>query len=93
MRELKHVIEQLFVLRDGVIFRMDDLPATINQRKSVFNPFSDGELPLQEIEKRYIRYVLLRTKGIRHQAASILGINRKTLSAKIKKYGLGHDLE
>ncbi|MCD4716274.1 MAG: sigma-54-dependent Fis family transcriptional regulator, partial [Desulfobacterales bacterium] len=41
-----------------------------------------------ELEKRYIRFVLRRTKGKKKEAADILGINRKTLGMKIKKYGL-----
>ena len=40
------------------------------------------------MEKRYIEFILHRTKGLRQQAADILGINRKTLAIKIKKYEL-----
>jgi DNA-binding NtrC family response regulator len=40
------------------------------------------------MEKRYIQFVLRRTRGKRQDAARILGINRKTLTAKIKKYNL-----
>jgi len=50
--------------------------------------FSEESFSLEELEKRYIQFVLRQTKGRRQEAARILGINRKTLAAKIKKYGL-----
>ena len=50
--------------------------------------FSEEPLSLEELEKKYIRFVLRRTKGKKTEAADILGINRKTLGIKIKKYGL-----
>ena len=40
------------------------------------------------MEKRYIKFVLKYTKGKKTEAARILGINRKTLTLKMKKYGL-----
>jgi two-component system response regulator AtoC len=51
--------------------------------------FSDEYYSLEELEKRYIQFILRRTKGRRQEAARILGINRKTLSYKIEKYNLG----
>jgi DNA-binding protein Fis len=50
--------------------------------------FSEDPLSLEELEKQYIRFVLRRTQGKKTRAAEILGINRKTLGMKIKKYGL-----
>ena len=47
----------------------------------------DG-VALEDLEKSYIRHVLSRTGGGIQKAASILGINRKTLSLKMKRYGL-----
>lgn len=88
VRELKHLIEQILVLEDCDYVRPEHIPPVISQRRGVFNITSEGDLSLEEMEKRYLRFVLRRTKGIRHQAADILQINRKTLSAKIKKYGL-----
>ena len=88
VRELKHMIEQILVLEDCDYVRPEHIPVVISQRRGVFNITSDDDLSLEEMEKRYLRFVLRRTKGIRQQAADILQINRKTLSAKIKKYGL-----
>ena len=88
VRELKHLIEQILVLEDCDYVRPEHIPPIISQRRGVFNITSEHDLSLEEMEKRYIRFVLSRTKGIRQQAADILQINRKTLSTKIKKYGL-----
>lgn len=43
---------------------------------------------LAEIEKPLIEHVLERTEGNRLKAAMILGINRNTMHAKIKKLGI-----
>jgi DNA-binding NtrC family response regulator len=50
---------------------------------------SDNELvPLDEAEKKHIVNVLRATAGNQTQAAFILGIERKTLARKIKRYGI-----
>jgi DNA-binding NtrC family response regulator len=43
---------------------------------------------LADVEKAYIRAVLEDMKGNKGRAALALGIDRKTLWAKLKKYGL-----
>ena len=88
VRELQHIVEQILVLDDCDYIDIKSLPPVISQRRGTFNLFSENDLSLEEMEKRYIQFVLSRTKGIRQQAADILQINRKTLSAKIKKYGI-----
>lgn len=89
VRELEHTIERILVLEDTDVIRPGDLPSFISQRQGEFRMFSE-ELPsLHELEKKYIRFVLKKTKGKKTSAAKILGINRKTLSMKIKKYNIG----
>jgi len=88
VRELEHIIERILILEDTDIIRTRDLPSFISQREGDFQMFSEEIFSLQELEKRYIRFVLRRTKGKKKEAADILGINRKTLGRKIKKYGL-----
>lgn len=88
VRELEHIIERILILEDTDIIRTRDLPSFISQREGDFQMFSEEIFSLQELEKRYIRFVLRRTKGKKKEAADILGINRKTLGMKIKKYGL-----
>ena len=43
---------------------------------------------LAEIEKPLIEHILERTEGNQVKAAKILGINRNTMRAKIKKLGI-----
>ena len=53
---------------------------------------SDDELvPLDEAERRHIVTVLRATCGNQTQAAFILGIERKTLARKMKRYGITLD--
>jgi DNA-binding protein Fis len=43
---------------------------------------------LEKVEKPLIEYVLERTEGNQLKAAKILGINRNTIRAKIKRLGI-----
>ena len=88
VRELEHIIERILILEDCMVIEPEHLPAFITQRQGEFQVFSDEDFSLEDLESRYIQFVLRRTKGKRQEAARILGINRKTLSSKIKKYGL-----
>ena len=44
------------------------------------------DMSMAAVEEMYIREVLRRTRGNRSRAAAILGISRKTLLMKIRKY-------
>lgn len=88
VRELEHTIERILILEDTDIIRARDLPSFITQRQGEFQMFSEELFSLEELEKKYIRFVLRRTRGKKAKAADILGINRKTLGLKVKKYGL-----
>ena len=88
VRELEHTIERILILEDGEVIQPEHLPSFISQRQGEFQIFSDGEATMEEVEKRYIQFILRRTKGNRQNAAKILGINRKTLAHKIEKYNL-----
>jgi DNA-binding NtrC family response regulator len=88
VRQLEHTIERTLILEDCEVIEPEHLPTFITQRQGEFQVFSEEGFTLEELEKRYIQFILRRTKGKRQEAASILGINRKTLGAKIKKYGL-----
>jgi two-component system response regulator AtoC len=88
VRELEHTIERILILEDGDLIQPEHLPSFISGRQGDFQVFSDGELSLEELERRYLQFILRRTKGNQSEAARILGINRKTLGQKIQKYGL-----
>ena len=88
VRELEHTMERILILEDTDVIRIRNLPSFITQRQGELQMFSEEPLSLEELEKKYISFLLKRTKGKKTEAANILGINRKTLAAKIKKYGL-----
>ena len=48
---------------------------------------------LEEIEKRYFKFVLDKTGGRKEKAAQILGVNRRTLYRKEREYGFVHDTD
>ena len=91
IRELKHLVEQIVVLNGSSKVGIGDLPPNITRRKGMFHLPTGNDMSLQDLEKKYISFVLGRTRGMRGQAAAILGINRKTLSHKITKYGIAVD--
>jgi two-component system response regulator AtoC len=88
VRELEHTIERILILEDGDLIQPEHLPSFISGRQGDFQVFSDGELTLEELERRYLQFILRRTKGNQSEAARIMGINRKTLGQKIQKYNL-----
>ena len=88
VRELENVIERAVTLNQGGVMSVEDLPARIRMQSSHDTPPLSADdlaelfsgLPnLDEIERRYILYVLEATGNNRKRTAEILGINRKTL--------------
>jgi two-component system response regulator AtoC len=88
VRELEHVIERILILEDTDIIQERNLPSYIIQQQGDLQIFPEDPITLEELEKKYIAFVLKKAEGKIIEAARILGINRKTLSAKINKYGL-----
>ncbi|MEQ8224128.1 MAG: sigma-54 dependent transcriptional regulator [Candidatus Eremiobacterota bacterium] len=85
IRELENVINRLVVMTDGDLIEVPDLPSLMRfsaLRTSGFNR------PLAEVELEYISNVLSTVGGNKTQAAEILGIDRKTLREKLKKFKL-----
>jgi DNA-binding NtrC family response regulator len=63
-----------------------DLPATDPGQEE---PMSVDEfLPLEVVERDHVMSVLSDTGGNKSRAAKILGLDRKTLSRKVKAYGV-----
>ena len=81
IRELENLIHQLMVMNENEIIDVPDLPSLM--RFSI-NSKIDVSKTLFEVEKDYIRNVLISVKGNKSQAAKILGIDRKTLREKLK---------
>jgi two-component system response regulator AtoC len=84
-RELENVIERGVILCDNSKIGPEDLaiPAAGPPSAGVSaNP------SLEEIERDYVLRVLKQAGGNQSKASQILGIDRKTLYHKLKKYGI-----
>ncbi len=87
IRELENTVERAVVLSRGNEIELESLVYHgISATSSFLNPAGGRYKTLDEIEKEYIKTVLQARYGNKSQTAKILGIDRKTLMAKIKKY-------
>jgi len=87
IRELENTIERAVVLSKGDEIELEDLMYHgISSTPSLFHMVRGKYQALDDIEKEYIKTVLLSHQGNKSKTAKILGIDRKTLWAKIKKY-------
>ena len=86
VRELRNAIERAAIITDG-----DRIPATalpLGAPDDLVVAAARGSWTLDQLESHYIREVLRVTRSNYSRAAEILGINRKTLLEKRKKYGI-----
>ncbi len=81
VRELRNLLERALVQCQGSEITPADLPDRVLQS-------SPRSMTLEELERAYIAEVLDATRGKKGRAAEILGISRKTLLEKRKRYGL-----
>jgi transcriptional regulator with PAS, ATPase and Fis domain len=87
VRELEHVVERAVILWERGPLTPEQL--ALDLMAVAGDGVPDHELmTLEELEREYIRRVLRRVRGHKSRAARILGINRKTLLEKRKRYGL-----
>jgi transcriptional regulator with PAS, ATPase and Fis domain len=89
-RELKHTIERAVLQTTGVNeIAAADLPLDFfEESATLFAPDASGRPTLGELERRYIEIVLREAKDNQSTAARILGISRKALWEKRRRYGL-----
>ena len=84
VRELENAIERAVVVGKSRQIQLNDLPFGI----ALGGAAEMEKLSLEEIERQHIARVLAIEAGNLSNVARILRINRSTLYAKIKKYGL-----
>jgi DNA-binding NtrC family response regulator len=95
VRELEHVIEGALVMSQTEEIQPRDfwlntaiqarVPEAISKQKETVDY---GLLSLEDLEKIQIEKVLKHNKGDRMKSAEMLGISKKTLYLKIKKFGI-----
>lgn len=79
IRELENVVQRAVIMADGPI-DVKDLPDFL--KYDIDFP-EEGFIPLRDMERKYIKRVLLHAKGNKTRAAEILQISRKTLRDKL----------
>jgi len=85
VRELKNAIERALVFSNGAVLAPEDFPETVRVASS---GASSALRSLEDIEREAIHATLEATRYKISKSAEILGISRKTLLDKRKKYGL-----
>jgi len=89
IRELENTIERAVVLSRGDSLEIETLIYHgISASSKFLDTIGGGIKSLEEVEREYIKNVLQIQSGNKSKTAEILGIDRKTLLAKIKKYSL-----
>ena len=99
VRELEQVVRRVIIdsgaLTDAqaVQSALNAIAPSVGQALSLSegDETPDELVPLDEAERRHILAVLQATAGNQTQAAFILGIERKTLARKLKRYGIKGD--
>jgi DNA-binding NtrC family response regulator len=84
VRELENVIERAVIVCESGTIGAEDISIS---SYSVTGDISVNP-SLEEMEKNYILRVLNETAGNQSKASQLLGIDRKTLYLKLKKYGI-----
>lgn len=89
VRELEHAIERGILVCDSGIICPENLPVEIQypEETHIRRAAEEGR-SLDEVEKKHITLILKKTGGHKDKTASILGIDRRTLYRKLKKYGI-----
>jgi DNA-binding NtrC family response regulator len=92
VRELRHAVERGFDAAglDAIgTIRLDHLPREILEAPALEPDRAAARRPtLDEVERRYIAATLRLARGNQTEAARLLGISRKALWEKRKRYGL-----
>jgi len=88
VRELENAIERACALCEEDAIKPDDLPPQIVEHVPDLFPVGKSlDEFIQEQERAYIEATLLKFKGAREKAASVLGISMATLYRKLETKG------
>jgi transcriptional regulator with PAS, ATPase and Fis domain len=94
VRELKNVVQRAVVLAKGSELTPDLLPQRIKDAddSGVIKPTEQFPIhlgmSLGDVEKAYLKIMLASINGNKMRAASILGISRRALYNKLKRFGM-----
>ncbi|MFH1550191.1 MAG: sigma-54 dependent transcriptional regulator [Planctomycetota bacterium] len=97
VRELENIVQRIVTFEESDTATSDSLPPNFRQQVEYHERlYKDGvenlEELVEEVEKQHIVRMLRETRGRRTDTAGRLGIDRRTLYGKIKKYGITADM-
>jgi two-component system response regulator AtoC len=95
IRELENILERALIYCEGGVIREEDL----DLRAGAAAPSAPGAppgpgtatgglMPLEELERQAVIAALEKAGGNRTRAAELLGVTRKTILNKLKRFGL-----
>ncbi len=87
VRELENIIQRAMTLSRHDAILPEDLPSNLLPKADdrLFEKGIEDQMTLDQLEKEYIRRVLIKTGGNKSKAAEILGLDRKTLYRKMQE--------
>ena len=95
VRELENVIERALVMAESELLEVSDLPpfAENGDGSAPADPaLPDGGMDLTRVveglEERLLRQALSRSRGVKAEAARLLGLKPSALYYKLEKYGI-----
>jgi len=86
VRELENIIERAVLMAEGDIIEEKDLSIEYDLFPSIIKK----GIRLKEAERELIIHALERSNWIQKDAAKLLGISKRVIHYKIKKYGIKH---
>jgi two-component system response regulator HydG len=94
VRELENVVQHALVFAEGELVGEGDLPS-LGGGPALPVPTGDRPLPdiLEELERRLVVAAYERARGVKAEAARLLGITPGALYYKLEKYGVGREGE
>ncbi len=88
VRELRSVVERCAIHEAGKGITLSSVPDQILEQPEALWAGRERRPSLLDIEQAYIRHVLKEVSGNQTRAATILGISRKALWEKRRRYGI-----
>jgi two-component system response regulator AtoC len=88
VRELRAAVERAALYAGGATVPASALPAHVLEEPQTFWSGRPKPPSLKEVEQAYIRHVLQQAGGSQTRAAAALGISRKALWEKRRRYGI-----
>jgi two-component system response regulator AtoC len=84
IRELENILERALIYCEDGLIREEDL----DLRAGPSGADPAASMPLEELEKQAVIAALEKAGGNRTRAAELLGVTRKTILNKLKRFGL-----